>query len=106
MFCEGKKKLNSRLGTNFESNTRGGRLGVIDRLSTGLYIRANTVVVAGGEGIQVAKAVKGDSIFRGVVANGSRVTGDLALSDVVRSLGTNEESITTENSVGGERRTL
>jgi len=37
------------LGTDFEINTSGGSLGIIDSLGTGLDIRANTVVVASSE---------------------------------------------------------
>lgn len=95
-----------RLGTNFESNTRSGSLGVIDSLGTSLNIRADAVVVAGGEGVQVVETVEGDGVFRSVVTKGSRVTGDLAFSKVVGSLSSDEEAITTENSVSSKGRTL
>jgi hypothetical protein len=60
------------------------------------------VVVASGEGIQVAETVKRDRVFGGIVANSGGVATDLALSDIVGSLGTDEEAITAENSVSSD----
>lgn len=60
------------------------------------------MVVTGGEGLQVVKPMERDGVFRGVVANGSGVTGYFALSDIIGRLSTDEESVTTENSVGSE----
>ena len=60
------------------------------------------MVVARGEGGEVAEAVEGDGVLGGTVAEGSSVTSDLALSNVVRSLGTEEETVTADDSVSGE----
>ena len=83
-----------------------GSLGVIDSFSTSLNIPGNTVVVAGGEGVEVVQPVKGDSVLRGIIPESSSITGDVATSDVVGSLSTNEETITTKNSVSSESRAL
>lgn len=91
-----------RLGTNFEINSGGGSLSVVDSLGTSFDIRAHTVVVAGSESRSIAQAVDGDGVVRGAKADGTRVAGDATLRDIVRSLGTNEESITTKNGVGSE----
>jgi hypothetical protein len=64
------------------------------------------VVVASGEGIQVAETVESNRVFGGIVANSGGVAGDLAVSDVVGSLGTNEEAIATENGVSSDTGTL
>lgn len=50
--------------------------------------------------------MNGDSVFRGIVADGSSVAGDVALGDIVGSLSTNEETVTAKNSVSGEGRAL
>jgi hypothetical protein len=81
-------------------------LGVIHSLGASLDVTADTVVVAGGEGLQVVKAVNGHSVFRRVVTKSSSVTSDVALSDVVSSLSTNKESITAQNGVGSESGAL
>lgn len=81
-------------------------LGVIDRLGTSLYVGADAVVVAGGEGFKVVQAMDGDSVFGGIVANCSSVTGDIALRDVVGRLGTNQEAVTTKDGIGGESGSL
>lgn len=44
----------------------------------------------------------GNSIVWGAEANGTGVTGEATLGDVVRSLGTEEESVTTEDGVGSK----
>lgn len=64
------------------------------------------MVVAGSEGLQVVESVDGDSIIRGVVADCSSIACDVALSDVVSSLSTNQEAVTTQNGVGGKGGTL
>lgn len=64
------------------------------------------MVVAGGEGAQVPEAMDGDGVLWGGVTDGAGVAGDLALGDVVGSLGTDQETVTTENGVSGEGRAL
>ena len=91
-----------RLSTDLKVNTGGGSLGIVDGLGTSLDIRAHAVVVAGSESGSVAQAVEGDSVVGSAEADSTRVTGKTALGDVVRSLGTNKESVTTEDGVGSE----
>lgn len=95
-----------RLGTDFERNTRGCRLGVVNSLGASFDVGADTVVVARGEGVEVIETVKGDGILGSIVTDSSGVAGDLALGDVVSSLGTKKETITTEDGVCGESGTL
>lgn len=83
-----------------------GSLGVIERLSTGLGVSVDTVVVTGGVSVEVVDSLKGNGVFGRVVANGSSIAVDAALGNIVRSLGTEEEAITTNNSVGSEGGTL
>jgi hypothetical protein len=81
-------------------------LGIVESLGTSLGIAADTVVVAGGESIAAVEGVEGDSIVGGVVTEGSSETGDIALSDIVGSLTTEEEAVTTDDSIGSEGGTL
>jgi hypothetical protein len=50
--------------------------------------------------------MEGDGVFWGIVANGSGVACDFALCDVVGSFGTDEEAITSEDSVSSDGGTL
>ena len=95
-----------RLGTNLEVNPSSGSLGIIDSLGTSLDIGAHTVVVAGGESRSIAQTVDGYGVVGSAEADGTGVTGDATLSDVVGSLSTNEESVTAENGVSSECWTL
>lgn len=98
--------INLRLSTDLKADTLGGGLGVVDSLGTSLDVRADTVVVACSESAQVTETVEGDGVLGGTVAEGSSVTSDLALSNVVRGLGTEEETVTTENGVSSESGAL
>lgn len=96
-----------RLGTDLEADTsRGVGLGVVDGLRTRLDVGGDAVVVAGGEGAQVPESMDGDGVLWGGVTDGAGVAGDLALGDVVGSLGTDQETVTAENGVSGEGRAL
>ena len=64
------------------------------------------MVRASAENAEVAESLKGDSVFGSAKSGGSGVAGDLALSDVVGGLRTKKETITTENGVGSQSRTL
>lgn len=96
----------SRLGTNLDGNTTMGRLGVIDGFGTGLDILADTVVVAGREGLEVVQAMQGDGVIRSVKADSGSVLGDVALSNVVGSLTTEEEAVATNDGISGESGAL
>lgn len=50
------------LGADFECDTTGGGLGVVDGLGAGLDVLGNLVVVRGGEGGEVAQTVDGDGV--------------------------------------------
>ena len=95
-----------RFNTNFEVDTGGGGLGIIDSLGTSLDVRAHTVIVAGGECRSVTQALNGDSVIRSAEADSTGVAGELAVGDVVRGLGTDQEPITAKDGVGGERWSL
>lgn len=60
------------------------------------------MIVAGSERRPVAQAVEGNGVVRSAEADSTGVTGETALGDVVRSLGTDEESVTAEDGVGSE----
>lgn len=81
-------------------------LGVIDGLCTGLDVGIDAVEVGRGESIEVAQPVERDSILRRTIGECGRVAGHCALVEVVLRLGTEEEPISTEDGVGGERRAL
>jgi len=94
------------LGTNLKADTLSSSLGVVDSLGTSLDISADTVVVAGSESAQVSETVEGDGVFGSAEANGSGVASDLALSDVVGSLTTEQEAVTANDSISSEGRAL
>jgi hypothetical protein len=95
-----------RLGANLERDGRGGRIGVIYCLGTGLNVGAHTVIVARSKGAQVGETVESDRVLGRRETGGNGVLGDTGLSDVVRCFGTDEEAITTEDGVGGKCGTL
>lgn len=64
------------------------------------------MIVAGREGAKVVKTVDGDSVFGCIVTNSGSVTRNVTLGNIICGLCTKEEPITTNNSVGSERRTL
>ena len=103
----GRSVVEVHLRTDLERDVAlGRRTGVVDSLRARLDVRGDTVVVARGEGGEVAEAVEGDGVLGGTVAEGSSVTSDLALSNVVRGLGTEEKTVTTENGVSSESGAL
>lgn len=91
-----------RLGTNLKVDTGGGSLGIVDSLGTGLDVGAHTVVVASGKSRSITQAMDGDGVIRSAEANSTGVTGEATIGDVVSSLGTNEESVATEDGVGSK----
>lgn len=90
------------LGTDLERDGADGRLGVVDSLGAGLNVLGDLVVVRGGEGGEVAEAVEGDGVLGSGEAEGSGVAGDGTGLDVVRSLGTDKETVVADNGVSGE----
>lgn len=64
------------------------------------------MVVRSGKGGQVAETVEGDGVVGGGVTESTGVSGDGAGSDIVRSLGTDKETVSANNSVGSEGGTL
>ena len=95
-----------RLGANLERDSRGGGIGVIYCLRTGLNVGAHTVIIARSEGAQVGETMESDCILGRRETDGSRILSDTGLSDVVRCFGTNEEAITTEDGISGKCGTL
>lgn len=90
------------LGTDFKDNTSVSSLGIVKGLGTSFSITADTVVVTSSEGIATVKGVKSNGIFRSIVANSGSKARNATLSDVVSSLATQEETVTTDNSVGSK----
>ena len=80
----------------------GRALGVVDRLSARLDIGRDAVIVARGERVEVVQALEGDGVLGRAEADGGGVPGDLALSNIVRGLGTDKETIAADNSVSSE----
>lgn len=64
------------------------------------------MVVRGGEGGEVTETVEGDGVLGSGEADGTSVSGDGAGEDIVRSLGTNKETVTADNGVGSEGGSL
>ena len=64
------------------------------------------MVVARREGVEVVEGVNGNGILGSIETDGSSIAGNLALGDIVSGLGTKKETITTEDSVCGERGAL
>ena len=95
-----------RLSTDLEADTLGGGLGVVDGLCARLDVVGDAVVVARGEGAEVAEAVEGHRVLGSAEASGSGVARDLALLNVVRRLSTEEEAIAANDGVSGEGGTL
>ena len=70
--------------------------------------RWGAVVVAHGEGGEVAEPMEGDSVLGRAVANGrtGSVLGNLRVGHVVRRLSIDKEAVVADNCVRGERRSL
>lgn len=64
------------------------------------------MVVARSESLEVVETVNSYSILGSVVTNGSGISGDLTLSDVICGFSTEQEAITTEDGISGEGRAL
>lgn len=64
------------------------------------------MVVTCGEGVEVVEAVNGDGVLRSTVTERRGVASNLALGDVVSSLETKKETITTEDGVCGDSGAL
>jgi hypothetical protein len=60
------------------------------------------VIVRSSEGGEVSETVEGDGVVRSGVTESTGVSGDGTGGDIVRSLGTNKETVSANNSVGGE----
>ena len=64
------------------------------------------MIVAGRESVEVVQAMKSDSVFRSIEANGGGETRDLALGNVVRRLRAEEEAVAADDGVRGDGRAL
>ena len=95
-----------RLGTNLESDSRGGGTGVVYSLRAGLDVGAHTVVVARGEGAQIGETMESDRVLGSRETCCGRELGDTAFSDVVGRFGTSKEAITTDHGVSSKCETL
>jgi hypothetical protein len=95
-------KLNVRLRANFKCNAATGSLYIVDSLGTSFNVLADTVVVASAEDIAVAKTMQSHSIFGCAVANSSSVASDGTFLHVKGGLGTNQEAVTTDDTISGD----
>ena len=103
-----QKKPDSHFRAHLKSDMGSMRcgLGFIDGLCTGLDVGIDTVEVGRGKCMEVAQPVERDGVLRRGISECARVAGHRALVEVVLRLGTEEEPISTEHGVGGERRAL
>lgn len=81
-------------------------LEVVDSLCTSFYIAGDAVVVARLKLVEIVKTMDSESIFRCIVASSDRVTCNVTLGDVVASLGSNKESVASNNTVRSEGGSL
>ena len=91
-----------RLSADLKVDALGGSLRVVDGLCTRLDVGGDAVVVARGEGAEVAETMEGDGVLGRAEARSGGVARHLALLDVVRRLRTEEEAIAAEDGVRGE----
>lgn len=85
------------LGSDLESDVRSSRLGVPDRLGTGLDVLRDLVVVRSREDREVRESVNGDRVRRSGVTETESVARDRSGRDRVGRLGTEEETVTTDD---------
>jgi len=85
------------LGSDFETDVGSSRLRVPDSLGTSLNILGDLVVVGSGEDGEVGETVNGDGVRRSGVSETESVSGDGASGNGVGGLGTEEETVTTDN---------
>jgi len=64
------------------------------------------MVVRGGEETQIAERVESDGIIRSAITKSTGISRDSSVVDVVVGLGTQQESVTSENNVAGDVRSL
>jgi len=98
--------VEENLGTDFEVHAVGRRGRVVDGLGTGFDIGIYTMVVRGGEETQIAERVESDGIIRSAITKSTGISRDSAVVDVVVGLGTQQESVTSENNVAGDVRSV
>jgi len=72
-----------RLGTNLKVDTTRGGFGVVNSLGASLDIGAHTVIITGSEGGTIAQAVDGNSIVGSAEADGTGITSEASLGDVI-----------------------
>lgn len=95
------------LGGNLQTNTTSvPALCVPSCLGTSLDLSVNLVVVGCSENVQVVGSCDGSGVFWNGVSDGSRVTGDPAIDNVVSDFGTSEEPVVSEDNITVEGWTL
>jgi len=91
-------RVQAVLGSDFEADSVAA-LGVPGGLGAGLNLAVDLVVVGGREDTQVVGGSDSSAVGRGLVADGSSITGDLSLLDVVASRGTGKEALVADDGV-------
>lgn len=83
-----------------------GSFGVVDGLCASFDVRADTVIVARGECLEVIEAVDGDGVLGSVEADSGGVASNVAFGDVVCGFCSDEEAFAAEDGIGRECRAL
>jgi len=100
------RTIKVRLCANLKVNTTMSRLAVVNCTSTSLHVTAHAMVVASTEGVEVMQTMKGNGVIRSAVAESCSVACDIAPAYVVSCFGTKQETVTAENSISSESRSL
>lgn len=101
-----RRRVEVRLGANLGRDGTLGGLGVPDGLSANLDLRRDAVVVRRREDRSVTERVDGGGVGGGGVADRTGVLRDGAGKGVDGRLGSDEEAVLGEDSVGGDRGAL
>lgn len=97
-----ERSEHSRLGANLELDAIRGPGSIIYGLTTGLNVTRDTVIVARGVLLELVCREEGNSVFGCAESSRRGVVGQGAGGDVVRGLGTKDETVIAHDSVGGD----
>lgn len=82
------------------------RLGVVDGLCTSLHVGIDPVEIRGRKVGKVLQPVERNRVIWRSIGECAPVAGHRTLVEVVMRLGTEQESMSTEHGLRGERRAL
>jgi len=95
-------RIKISLGANLELDAIRGPGSIIYGLTTGLNVTRDTVIVARGVLLELVCREEGNSVFGCAESSRRGVVGQGAGGDVVRGLGTKDETVIAHDSVGGD----